>query len=177
MAEALLLVGIRMPEIELSSIINSSGLRTGSGVNGGKTGALEAAALLVCGMTRVTGLAAGAAAVWDATRVAGLAAGAAAVCLGGGISHGRTPADAAVVALPKGERAPVAELDELELPRGGPALQDDADVEAAGRPEVTTRIDRWAHPSAAKALRPGVRTPLPPPLACGLAVRPIATAS
>ena len=101
MAEALLEVGLIGAALELSSIINSRGLRNGSGVNAGKTGALELAALLVCGMTRVTGLAAGAAAGWGATRVAGPAAGAVAECLGGGNSQGRTPGDAPVVVLPK----------------------------------------------------------------------------
>ena len=55
-------VGMIGAALELSSIINSRGLRNGSGVNAGETGTLELAALLVCGITRVTGLAAGAAA-------------------------------------------------------------------------------------------------------------------
>ena len=59
---ALLEVGMIGFALELSVTINSKGLRAGSGVNGGKTGTLELAALLLCGMTLVTGLAAEAAA-------------------------------------------------------------------------------------------------------------------
>ena len=62
MPGALLDVGMIGASLELSPTINSRGLRAGSGVNAGKTGTLELAALLVCGMTLVTGLAAGAAA-------------------------------------------------------------------------------------------------------------------
>ena len=62
MPGALLEVGMIGASLELSPTINSRGLRVGSGVNVGKTGTLELAALPVCGMTLVTGLAAGAAA-------------------------------------------------------------------------------------------------------------------